>query len=112
VFSSLVPEITPSREDPDAYAFVWSGEAFWELRLEGRVSSRFFDLKPVYDSVVPDLGAGFSDYCEVFLGVFWTHVEEPHAVCVGVCRRADGSVGVVHVETREGKLEIVGQGRM
>jgi hypothetical protein len=101
----LVPEIAPSSEDPDAYEFIWSDEASGELRLENKRSSRFFDLKPVYDAIVPDLDAGSSDDCDVFLGVFWTPLKKPHAVFVGVCRRIDGTMGVVHVETREGKLE-------
>ena len=99
-FPFLVPEIEPSREDPDAYAFRWPDKALWELRPKERVSSRFFELKPIYDAVVPELSADFSEDCKVSLGVFWTPVERPHAVCVAICKRKDGYIGIVHLETR------------
>jgi len=130
-FSSLVPEILPSREDPDAYAFVWSDEAVREFDLEENVSSRFFNLKLVYDAMEADFGEEFSDGIEVFVGAYWTPVivnripiyaqymrplqyvgqpiayritEEPQSVCIAVCRGAD-TIRVIHVETRRGKLK-------
>jgi len=130
-WSHLVPEIGKPEEDPDSYAFVWPGEALEELKLEGLVSSRFFDFKLVYDTVTVDLSKETPSVEPVFLGAYcspvivgymgyYTHMQqlhrvgqpnvrrvinEPQSVCVAVGKEADGSIRVVYVETHKGKLD-------
>lgn len=129
-YPSLVPNIVPSCEDPDSYAFEWPDEAVRELSLDGRVSSRFFGLKLVYDSVEPDSIEDLSGSCKVTVGaccvpvvvdripiypecmtrlrfvgqpIAYRLVEEPESVCIALCIR-DAGFRVVYVETRKGKL--------
>jgi hypothetical protein len=127
----LVPEIRAPHEDPDSYVFIWPDEAMRELRLQGPSSSRFFDLKLVYDAMTADLGKEIFSFGPVFVGAYcspvvvgyvgyYTHmqplhrvgqpnvydvIEEPHSVCVAVRKETDTSIRVVHVETRKGKLD-------
>ena len=128
----LVPDVSKPLEDPDSYVFKWSNEAREALNLKAPVSSRFFDLKPVYDAVSADLSKESLSARLVFVGVYCTPVvvgyvgiygglmqplryvghpseyrpiEEPHSVCVAVCKEPDANIRVVHVETLEGKLD-------
>ena len=127
----LVPEIGKPHEDPDSYVFVWPDEAREELNLKETLSSRFFDLKLIYDAVTADLGKEIFSFGPVFVGAYcspvvvgyvgyYTHmqplhrvgqpnvydvIEEPHSVCVAVRKETDTFIRVVHVESRKGKLD-------
>jgi len=128
----LVPEIGIPHEDPDSYVFVWPDEARRELNLREPISSRFFDLKLIYDSVTSDVGKEIFSAGPVFVGAYCSPVvvgyfgvyggrmqplhyvgqpseyrviEEPFSVCVAVRKERDSIIGVVHVETRKGKLD-------
>ena len=105
-------------EDPDSYAFTWPDEAIRELKLQEPTSPRFFDLKLIYDTVTADLTKETLGLSPVFVGAYCTPVvryvgrpteyrliEKPQSVCVAVRRETDPSIHVVHVETREGKLD-------
>ena len=105
-------------EDPDSYAFTWPDEAIRELKLQEPTSARFFDLKLIYDTVTADLTKETLGLSPVFVGAYCTPVvryvgrpteyrlvEKPQSVCVAVRRETDPSIRVVHVETREGKLD-------
>jgi hypothetical protein len=127
----FVPEIKIPYEDPDSYVFVWSDEAVRELGLQEPLSSRFFDLKDIYDAMMADLNREVLGGGPVFVGAYCTPVvigrvgvygghmrplryvgrpseyrliEQPQSVCVAVRREADTNIRVVHVEPREGKL--------
>lgn len=126
----LIPEVGETLEDPDKYAFIWSGDALDALEIDGAVSSRFLDLKSVYDAVKSDLGSEAQSGGLVFLGAYsspvvvgyvgyytgmqplrrvgqpnvYDVIEEPQSVCVAVCKETD-VLRVVHVETRKGKLD-------
>jgi len=114
----LIPEIGISHEDPDSYVFTWPDEAIREFKLQEPTSSRFFDLKLIYDAVTADLTKEMLGVGPVFVGAYCTLVvryvgrpseyrliEELQSVCVAVRRETDTSIRVVHVETREGKLD-------
>lgn len=113
----LIPEIGIPHEDPDSYVFIWSDEAMRELRLQVSLSSRFFDLRLVYDALRAGLKRGVSSVGPVFVGAYcmpvvscvgrptkYTVVEEAQSVCVAVRRETDTFIRVVHVETRKGRL--------
>lgn len=126
----LVPKVGKTREDPDKYAFIWPDEALDQLKLEGPVSSRFFDLKSIYDAVKGSLSQKARSDGLVFLGAYsspvvvgyvgyytgmqslrrvgqpnvYDVIEGPQGVCVAIYKEVD-SLHVVHVETREGKLD-------
>lgn len=128
----LVPEIREPHEDPDSYVFVWPPEAVKELSLQGRISSRFFGLKQVYNAVIADIGEEILEMAPVFVGACCTPVivdlddiyghdmqplryvgrpigyqpiKDSRSTCVAVCKEAEGSIRVVHVEIRWGKLD-------
>ena len=128
----LVPEIGIPDEDPDSYVFLWSDEAVRELRLQEPSSSRFFDLKHIYDAMMADLNREVLSVGPVFVGAYCTPVvvgrvgiygghmqplryvgrpseyrliEEPRSVCVAVRKETDTNIRVVHVEPREGRLD-------
>lgn len=116
----LIPKIGKPHEDPDSYVFVWPDEAMRELKIREPTSSRFFDLKLVYDAVTAGLTKEILGVGPVFVGAYCTPVvryvgrpseyrliEELQSVCVAVRRETDTSIRVVHVETREGKLDKV-----
>jgi hypothetical protein len=130
--SYLVPEIEIPHEDPDSYVFIWPDEAMRELGLQEPLSSRFFDLKDIYDAMMADLNREVLSVEPVFAGAYCTPVvvgrvgiygehmqplryvgrpseyrliEEPQSVCVAVRKESDMNIRVVHVETREGKLD-------
>lgn len=130
--SYLVPEIAVPWEDPDSYVFLWSDEAVGELRLQDPSSSRFFDLKDIYDAMMADLSREVLSVGPLFVGAYCTPVvvgrvgiygghmqplrcvgrpseyrliEEPQSVCVAVRKETDTNIRVVHVEPREGKLD-------
>jgi hypothetical protein len=129
-FRYIVPSIEPSCEDPDRYVFVWSDDAVNKLRLDGCVSSRFFSLRSVYDSVKIDSSKVVQNDCQVFLGAYGTPEvvgyvdfytamrplryvgqpyepdpsEMPQSFSVAVCKEGD-VLRVIHVETREGTLD-------
>jgi hypothetical protein len=129
--SILVPKTGVAYEDPDSYVFEWSSEAMNELRFES-LSSRFFDLKQVYDAMTADLKRKVLDVGPVFVGAYCTPivigrvgiyggrmqplryvghpseyrlVKQPQSVCVAVRKETDANIRVVHVEPREGKLD-------
>lgn len=128
----LIPEIRIPHEDPDRYVFIWPDEAMRELKLQEPSSSRFFDLKLVYDAMMADLNREVLGVGPVFVGAYCTPVvvgyvgiyggrmqplryvgrpsgyrliEEPQSVCVAVRKETDKSIRVVYVETRKGKLD-------
>ncbi|MCJ7559551.1 hypothetical protein MUO79_02900 [Candidatus Bathyarchaeota archaeon] len=130
--SYLVPEIAVPWEDPDSYVFLWPDEAVGELRLQDPSSSRFFDLKDIYDAMIADLNREVLSVGPLFVGAYCTPVvvgrvgiygehmqplryvgrpseyrliEEPQSVCVAVRKETDTNIRVVHVEPREGKLD-------
>ena len=128
----VVPLIEPSHEDPDRYVFVWSDDAVNKLKLDDYVSSRFFSLRSVYDSVKIDSSKGGQSDCQVFLGAYGTRAvvtyvdcytamrplryvgqpyesdpsEMPQSFIVAVCKEGD-VLRVIHVETRMGRLDRV-----
>ena len=128
--SYLVPEVGKTREDPDKYAFIWSDDVLKKLKLDYAVSSRFFDLKSVYDAAKGDLSKNAQSEGAVFLGAYsspvvvgyvgyytgmqslrrvgqpnvYDAVEKPQSIGVAVSKEND-ALRVVHVETREGKLD-------
>ena len=116
--TQLIPKIGKPHEDPDSYVFVWSEEARRLLRLQEPTSSRFFSLKLVYDAVSAALTKEMLAVGPVFVGAYCTPViryvgrpseyrlvEGLQSVCVAVRTGTDKSIRVVHVETREGKLD-------
>ena len=135
----LVPDIVRAPEDPDAYAFKWPDEELDGLDLEELrrlnlykcPSSRFFNLKLVYDAIVANsnkevlskgpvfVGAHSApmviDYVGIWRGMHPLHyvgrpvgyepIEKLGSVCVAVCKEEDGIIRVVRVEKRWGKLD-------
>jgi hypothetical protein len=91
-----------------SYAFIWPAEALDMLKLEGAVSSRFFDLDSVYDAVTGDLSMNTQNSELVYLGAYSTpvvdYVEGSQSVCVAVCKEVD-ALKIMHVETCEDKLD-------
>lgn len=130
-YPHLIPEIGPPSEDPDSYTFMWPDRTYRELNLQKSTSSRFFDLKLVYDAVTADLDEEVSDVGPVFVEAYWSPVvvgyvgfhtrlmplrfvgqpseyrviEKPQSVCVAVRKETDPDMRVMHVETRKGKLD-------
>jgi hypothetical protein len=131
-YPELVPKIGRPSGDPDRYAFIWSKDVRKELHLPTPRSSRFFNMKLVYDAMTTNVSEDGSAIGPVFVGAYWLPVvvdyipiystrmqplqyvgrpvayqpiTEPQSVCVAVRRAADSNMRVVHVETRKGTLE-------
>jgi hypothetical protein len=128
----LLPEIKSSYEDPDIYVFVWSHEKKSNLNLADFIHSRFFNLKDVYNSVAETLETEKDFSRDVFVGVYYSpfiaeHMtsfenleeqmqyvgkpselivnEKPQSISIAVGKRRDGSMLVIHVESREGEID-------
>ncbi|MCS7115412.1 MAG: hypothetical protein RMJ15_07885 [Nitrososphaerota archaeon] len=128
----LVPEIKASYEDPDSYVFVWPNGNKSRLNLHDFIHPRFFDLKNVYNALTETREAVFLVSGKVFVGAYYcpfiaeyvtSHedmeeqmryigkpcefivTEQPHCVSVAVCKRADNSICVIHVESRDGEID-------
>ncbi|MEM2970557.1 MAG: hypothetical protein QXR63_06450 [Candidatus Bathyarchaeia archaeon] len=128
----LVPKIKASYEEPDSYVFVWSGGCGEQFSLQDFVHSRFFNFEDVYDALTETLETVSFVSGKVFVGVYYCPtiaeyvasyedmedqvqwigkpcefkvIEQPHCVSVAVCKRADSSICVMHVESRDGKAD-------
>jgi len=127
----LVPEVVGPYEDPDCYAFSWPSEVAKMVDLSDNMLSRFLSLKKVFDAQQVDENSKRSGIGPVFLGAYYSPVivgykgfqrpveaftyadrvggqlilPKSNSVGVAVCGEADGRCRVVHVESREGKLD-------
>jgi len=128
----LLPEIREPYEDPDSYAFVWPHEGKSSLYLPDFIHSRFFNLKDVHNAVTENLETEKDFSGDVFVGVYFSPFiaeyatafedmeaqmryvgkpsefvadEKPHSISIAVCKRKDGSMLVIHVESREGEID-------
>ncbi len=128
----LVPEIKPSYEDPDSYAFVWPDGNKARLNPDDFIHSRFFNFKSVHNAIVETLEPTYTLPGKIFVGAYYSPftaeyvassedmeeqmryigkpcefkiVEHPHCISVAVCKRADNSICVIHVESRDGQVD-------